>query len=329
MSILFISPKTFGYEKEIRLELERFGCLVDWYDDRPGSTPIIKALIRFRPEMIASISDAYFDRIINETQSHKYDVVFVIKGEALSAERLRLLRKSQPNARFLYYTWDSLKNFRNSREKIAYFDKAYSFDRFDCMENEKVKHLSLFYMRAYEALATSDQQDGHDIDLLFLGSIHSDRYAVVQNIWGASKRAVADLKLYTYFFYQSKWVFVLRKLGDRHFRVIPWSDVQWQSLDAQHTLSLISCSKVLIDVHHPGQTGLTMRTIESLGAQKKMITTNPEVMTYDFYNAENMLVVDRLAPVIPKLFLDTPYKKLPSDVYARYSLRSWLAEIFY
>lgn len=327
--VLFISPKTFDYEKEIKAELERAGCSVDWYDDRPGSSPLIKALIRFRPKMIKTLTDAYYERIIKQVRTRTYDVVFVIKAEALPIDTLRLLRQCQPGARFLYYSWDAMQNFPDSRAKLAHFDKAYSFDRFDCAGNDKVKHLPLFYIRAYESLATPGRAgERRDIDLLFLGSIHSDRYAVVQRIWRASKGAVAGSNLYAYFFYQSRWVFALRKLGDRHFRAIPWSDVRWQSLDAGKTLSLVTRSSILIDVHHPGQTGLTMRSIESLGAQRKIITTNPEVMQYDFYRPENILVVDRLAPHVTPAFLEAPYQALAPELYAKYSLRSWLAEIF-
>lgn len=330
MRILFIGPKFFGYEKEIKLELERAGCQVDWHDDRPASTPLVKALIRFRPELVASMSDTYFDRIINEAKGCQFDVVFVIKGEALSVERLLRLQQCQPDARFLYYSWDSLKNFKNSREKLAHFDKVYSFDRFDCVDNQKVRHLSLFYVRAYETLASFISVDNRaqDIDLLFLGSIHSDRYVVMQRILDATKKNAPNIKLYAHFFYQSRWVFALRKLADRQFRLIPWRDVRWHSLNLQKTLAFISRSKVLVDIHHPGQTGLTMRTIESIGAQKKIITTNSDIVNYDFYSPDNILVVERSSPIVPKSFLDTSYHPLDKDVHDRYSLRSWLDEIF-
>lgn len=330
MRILFIGPKTFSYETEIKLELERAGCHVDWYDDRHASTPLVKALIRFRPELIATMSDAYFDGIINQAKSCKYDVVFIIKGEAISAERLAALRQSQTGARFLYYTWDSLKNFKNGSVKLCYFEKAYSFDRFDSISNPTVRHLPLFYLDAYSKIH-SDIAESHverDIDLLFLGSIHSDRHAVVQHISDAAIRNSNDLSLYSHFYYQSQWVFALRKLFDHNFRTIPWRDVQWQSLDKEKTLALYARSKIILDIHHPGQTGLTMRTIECLGAGKKMITTNPDVVNYEFYRSENILVVDRISPKVPPKFLYEPYLNLPDKIYQRYSLKSWLNQIF-
>lgn len=329
MRILFVAPKFFGYEKLIKEELERLGCRVDWHDDRPASTALVKALIRFRPELVSYMSKNYFDHIIDDSRGKNYDVVFVIKGEALSVERLQRFRHYQPKAQFLYYTWDSLKNFKDSREKLECFDKVYSFDRFDSLTNSKVKHLPLFYVRVYEELTKSSLKDiVQDIDLLFLGSIHSDRYAVVKRIFNAAKQSLPNISTYAYFFYQSKWVFTLRKLVDSRFMSIPWRSIKWQSLNLKKTFAFISRSRILVDVHHLGQTGLTMRTIESLGAQKKLITTNADVINYDFYCPENICVVDRIYPVVPTSFLRIPYQALPSEIYYKYSLHFWLNEIF-
>lgn len=327
--VLFIAPSFFGYEKEIQGELEAAGCKVDWYDDRPSSTPLMKAMIRFRPELVNKAVNDYFEKIVSRATSTAYDVVFVIKGEGLPVGKILALKAALPNARFLYYTWDSLKNFKNSYEKLPYFDKVYSFDRFDSVDNENIKHLPLFYSRAYEALGKTDRACREtEIDLLFLGSIHSDRYPVVQKIWGAAKRVAPDIHLYAHFFYQSKWVFTIRKIFDPQFRSIPWHDVKWNSLHFANTLKLIERSKILVDVHHPGQTGLTMRTIECLGAKKKLITTNKDVKIYDFYNPDNILVIDRLAPVIPDSFIRTTFIAVSENIYKKYSLRGWLAEIF-
>ncbi|AIY40057.1 Eps11J [Collimonas arenae] len=327
--VLFIAPSFFGYEKEIQVELRAAGYEVDWYDDRPSSTSFMKAIIRFCPELVTKIVNEYFDKIVTRATQVAYSVVFVVKGEALPAGKILSLKAALPNAKFLYYTWDSLKNFKNSHEKLQYFDKVYSFDRFDSIGNEKIKHLPLFYSRAYELVGELSQLNAKaEIDLLFLGSIHSDRYSVVQRLWAVTRDLVPDIRLYAHFFYQSKWVFAVRKIFDRQFRPIPWHDVKWNSLNFSHTLELIGRSKILVDIHHPGQTGLTMRTIECLGARKKLITTNPDVENYDFYNPNNILVVDRLTPVIPGNFLLTVFCPVNEEIYRKYSLREWIAEIF-
>jgi len=329
-SILFISPRTFGYECEIKFELERAGYTVDWYDERPGSSPFVKSLIRLSPGLLSRKSDAYFSGIFKkEVRRKSYDIVFVIKGEALSLGKLRELRMLQPKSLFIYYTWDSLRNVKNSQKKLQYFDEAYSFDMVDCECNKKIKHIPLFYTRSYEKLAQYDAnlRTSFDIDLLILGSIHSDRYKIAQRILKASKNANQDIRMYTYFYFQSRWVFALRKIMDRQFWSVPWGDIKWSALDSDQVISLIRRSKILIDVNHPKQTGLTMRTIESIGAEKKLITTNSEVKKYDFYKPENILVVERDDPVINNDFLSESYKSLDAMMYKNYSLRAWIGKI--
>ena len=328
--MLFIGPKTFGYENEIKQELERAGYTVDWHDERPSSSSLVKALIRVHPGLAAPLSNAYFDRIFNSALKADYQIVFVIKGEALPLKKLEEFRKSLPNIRFIYYTWDSFKNVKNAYEKLPYFDKAYSFDRFDCLADNKIKHLPLFYTNVYGKLAIPNPvaEARADIDLLLLASLHSDRYSVAQGIFRAAMQIMPGIRIFKHLYYQSRWVFALRKLIDPQFRVIPWGDVEWRALNTQQTVSLIARSRILIDVHHPKQTGLTMRMMESLGAQKKIITTNPDVKNYDFYRPENILVVDRNNPIITEDFLRQPYQPLDNNTYSRYSLQMWVKEIF-
>ena len=66
-----------------------------------------------------------------------------------------------------------------------------------------------------------------------------------------------------------------------------------------------------------------MRTIETLGAKKKLITTNKQIIEYDFYNPANVLVVDRKNPVIPDVFMITPYVEIPQEIYNKYYIDSW------
>lgn len=328
--VLFIGPKTFGYENEIKRELEQAGYRVDWHDERPSASSLVKALIRVHPGFAAPLSNAYFDRIFSNALKVDYQIVFVVKGEALPLGKLAEFRKSMPNARFIYYTWDSFKNVKNAYDKLPYFDKIYSFDRFDCLLDQRIKHLPLFYTKAYEELAAinSGKESPIDIDLLLLGSIHSDRYSVAQKIYYAAKSVMPDVCIHKNLYFQSRWVFAIKKIIDPEFRLIPWENVAWKALNTQQTVALVARSRILIDVHHPKQTGLTMRMLESVGAQKKIITTNPDVKNYDFYQQDNILVVDRNNPEIPEGFLRQPYKPLDNNIYARYSLRMWVKEIF-
>ena len=73
-----------------------------------------------------------------------------------------------------------------------------------------------------------------------------------------------------------------------------------------------------------GQIGLTIRVFEALGAEKKLITTNTDIVNYDFYCEENIYVYDGMFD-LEAPFFKMPYKKIEQDIYEKYSLRNWLS----
>lgn len=70
-----------------------------------------------------------------------------------------------------------------------------------------------------------------------------------------------------------------------------------------------------------------MRSIEIVGLRKKLITTNKDIVNYDFYHPDNILILDRRNPVIDRSFFEKPYKMLEERIYGKYSLSSWLTQI--
>jgi hypothetical protein len=71
-----------------------------------------------------------------------------------------------------------------------------------------------------------------------------------------------------------------------------------------------------------------MRTLEVLGARRKLITTNATIKDYDFYNENNIFILDRENPVISAEFIKTKYQEVDRDLYLKYSLEYWLNEVF-
>ena len=71
-----------------------------------------------------------------------------------------------------------------------------------------------------------------------------------------------------------------------------------------------------------------MRTIESIGCQKKLLTTNKSIKEYDFYNENNICVIDRNNIELKKAFFLTPYEPIDKAIYEKYALKSWLNKIF-
>ena len=102
----------------------------------------------------------------------------------------------------------------------------------------------------------------------------------------------------------------------------------YRALSSEEVMEVVASSKAVLDIQHPKQTGLTMRTIEMLGVKRKLITTNPAVKEYDFYNPQNILVIDRANPIVNKEFLESLYSPINEKLYYKYSLDGWIEYIF-
>lgn len=57
-----------------------------------------------------------------------------------------------------------------------------------------------------------------------------------------------------------------------------------------------------------------------------MITTNEDIINYDFYQPENIYVYDGKID-LKNVFFTHDYKEVNEQVYEKYSLRNWLKEI--
>lgn len=321
--VLFFYLSTFNYEVEIQKAMEREGAIVDAYNERPTNNVLARVLIRLNRDLIHKYIDRYYNNVIAETSDRKYDFIFFIKGESISNSIIERLRKAHPGAKIVMYYWDSIANNHNAKGMLTSFDKVLSFDKNDSREFG-LDFLPLFYIPQYESIAQNDVPQKYD--LMFAGTVHSERYEFINGIVNQVEKAGG--KCFTWFYFPSKVNFYKLKWDNPKFRKANIKDFQFTPMPRETLIGYYAESRIQIDMQHPKQTGLTMRTIETLGAKKKLITTNPDVVNYDFYRPENILIVDRYNPIITKEFIDTPWMEIPEDIYKKYSISSWLNTIF-
>ncbi|MDF2820343.1 MAG: hypothetical protein K0R15_784 [Clostridiales bacterium] len=322
-NILFFAPVFFGYEKKMKEKMEELGAIVDFYDERSVSKPLEKKLMRIAPKIFDKKTDAYYNRIIEENTEKKYDYVLFIKCESASESQLALLKKKYTKAKFILYLYDSVENIRGIDKKFVYFDKVLSFDprdseKFDCM-----KFRPLFYLDCYRK---NKIKENYIYDLCFIGTVHSDRYNILNRVRNYCKNN--NRSFYLYMFIQNKWVFIINKYITKSFRKSELNEFKLDKLSSDEISEIINNSNIIVDIQHPKQKGLTMRTIEIIGMNKKLITTNSEIVNYDFYNENNILVIQRDEFAIPQQFIDMKYEAINEETYEKYSIGSWVRDLF-
>lgn len=323
--ILLFAPRFFNYEIAIINQIESNGGIVDFYDERPSNNLMTKILIRIGYKKIINYKiNNYYGSILNSL-SNDYDYVLIINPESLSKHILEKFRAKLTRAKFIIYMWDSVKNKKSQLQFVGVVDKFITFDPEDIKFDSRITHVPLFYIPQYSMLNNNLSNCAYDIS--FIGSLHCDRYRIVKEI---ERQLPVGMRVFFYFYYPSKIIFFIRKLFDKDFQIIRVSDVKFHPLSSNQVIKIIDKSRVVIDVEHKFQSGLTMRTIEIFGAMRKLITSNYNIKKYNLYSIKNHYIFDRNNIDLQniKQFIDGEFELECKEVYNSYSLNSWLLKVF-
>ena len=304
--VLLIAPNYFNYHEIIRTTFQSNGYDVQLVIDEIFISPI------------TILSKSYLNRkkvsyqniLLKKLNEREYDFLIVIGGRSLDKIFLESLNKKEKLIKILYQ-WDSISNY-DYRYLIPYFDQVKTFDSKDANEFN-LRYLPLFYKNNTSKIVSED------IDLLFIGIWHSDRLNILHEI--ASSALGQGIKLYFRVYYPWYMYFYLVYIKKQIRRSEFFT---FKKIPIEVTNQFYQRAKCIIDINHPNQTGLTMRTIETLGSGKKLITTNHHVKNESFYNEKMIHVIDRTNIQIPTEFLLENYHTLKID---ELEITNWIKKL--
>ncbi|QSB27970.1 lipopolysaccharide biosynthesis protein [Flavobacterium sp. CLA17] len=321
--ILFLSVKLFNYENIIAEKLRFLGAEVDYYDERPNNSIFSKGIIRLKRSLYNRIITKYYNEILEKICKKKYDYFFLIKGEVVPQFFIDRIIELNPQIILLYYTFDSFENNPNGIAILKNFNRKYTFDPKDSAIYD-LKFRPLFFSDDYYKL---DSHPNPVYDLLFIGTAHSDRYIISEKagIWCLKNK----LKSFAFYYSPSRIVFLFFKLFDSSFKKFNYNKISFSSLKHEQIIELYKQSKVVLDINHPNQIGLTMRVFEALGSGKKIITTNADIKRYPFYNENNIYIIDRNNIELNYEFFNLKFEEIDEKVYEKMFISGWLKELFF
>lgn len=317
--ILYIGPVSFYYDKSFSNKMIEMGAKVDTYNLLPDDL-YFKVIKKLHLPSRESYKEKYFDNIL---QKRDYDYVLVRHGYQLETVFLEKLRMVNPNAILINFHWDAIKPHYNYLNIIKYFDKVFSFDYKDCQNHKELIYLPLFYIDEYAnhtKCAADNNYKNKEIDVLFVGSWrNNERYQLIKKTEDFCKKH--HLRFYYYLNYSFKEQFNSIKNG-----VIPRS-ARHKSLSYKEILKLFSISNSIIDFPSSFQTGLTMRTFETLGAGKKLITTNKNIINEPFFDSDYIDVIDAVDINLDIDFIKRKPSVLLQDKIKNYSIENYIYKL--
>ena len=322
-ALLLIAPLFFDYYKAIMEEARNLSYETDYICDAPSNSNLSKAIGRINKNLlIASVEKYYREKVLPFLKKRHYDYVLVVAGMTFSftPKMVEEIRGLYPDARFVLYQWDSEKNLPYVTSIQRYFNAIYSFDMGDCASRDIYHFLPLFYTRDYEAIG-AEGKTSFQYDCSYVGTAHPLKY---KNINEMSSALIERLpRQYIYHYMPSRLKYLYHKLKAPEYKEARFSDFHTEKVGKDALLNLIRESRCILDSPQFGQTGLTIRSIECLGAKRKLITTNREIRKYDFYNERNVFIYTDEPDLNAEFFLQ-PYEEIDEAVYRKYSLSAWL-----
>jgi len=99
----------------------------------------------------------------------------------------------------------------------------------------------------------------------------------------------------------------------------------FDSINPSEFRKVIQQSNIILDTQNPFQDGLTARFMWALGLEKKIITTNESVKDYDFYNDNQVFVLnDNYSELVD--FIKKPFamSDVQRDQIAKYRIDHWI-----
>jgi hypothetical protein len=203
---------------------------------------------------------------------------------------------------------DGIARLSMSVEQLSTFDKVYTFDGADARDYNLRKLNNYIYEERRDFETSSEYK-------AFVVMAGKDRVKTLGKIAQAfDRQGHSNYK----FLVQSKPV------ADAYPGLVFFRE----RMDLEQVADYVRRSEILIDIVRPGHAGLSFRFFEALLYRKKIITNNPCVKDYDFFDPRNILVVDGEHPDIPEAFIVGDYVAPDDDTVEGYSMAAWANEVF-
>ncbi len=309
-NILIVAPYAFGYTDHICTALnEKDGVNASiMYLDKPDfqyKNKLHKFKNFFSKLFLRrNLKKTFVNRrICSEVKNlGNQDIIFIIRPDILSRKTLRFLKKR--TKKFIAYYYDSTRRFPRKVTIASVFDTVYSYDTLD-VEKYKYKFLSNYIF---------EETQNNNYDYLFFNISTNDyRFPILEKLAGYLSAKMWSYKILVY-------------NGDdmpsRYVTVI----TKQKSLD--EASYLLSKCKIIVEIQRTEQVGLSFRVFEALGHRKKLITTNKDIINYDFYNPQNILVIDENNIQIPEEFVTSDYVEVDEKILNKYRIENWVKPIF-
>jgi hypothetical protein len=245
------------------------------------------------------------------------DQILILNPHTLDYQTIEKIKPY--TERLITYLYDNLSRYP-VEDKLSLFDKVYSFEDKDVLNHgfEKITNYNYLSSTPQPSLRT-------ELDIFYITSFDKRRIKIL-------KKIVAKL---TQLHIKSKIVIVGKQVWKEKLNHYISNNSSFNEvlllkkpIGIDEVLNEYANSNVTLDLIRDGQEGLSFRVFEAMALEKKIITDNPSIVHYDFYDPQNILYLDKNLSNLDASFFQSSYKSLPREVFKKYTLDNWVETLF-
>lgn len=209
------------------------------------------------------------------------------------------IKKKNPKCRIIIWYWNSGKPPIPS--KYQGICEGWSFDEKEC-QKFGYKYNIQFSFRDLKRVEMPIKQD------CFFVGMDKGRYPILSKIQ----------QIFDKYDISSKICVIKDKssVGNKKVYCAP--------LNYCDVLNEVQSSKCIIDITKNGQCGETLRVLEAIFFEKKLITTDKNIVTKPYYKKNNIFILGIDNEIELKKFIDSPYDRLDNTIIQNYSFEKWI-----
>jgi len=237
------------------------------------------------------------------------DYALIIRPDIYPREILKLIKMKSKI--MVGYQWDGLERFKGVKNYIPLFDRFYAFDIVKQKHDSGIVALTNFY---FENINIITSQESNSNNVFFVGSYCKARMTIINKC-----AEILNKKGFSVNFY----LFANRNAVELE-TVSPLIHFVSEAIKYDRYLQYLNDSKVLADFLNPVHNGLSFRIFEAIGYEKKLITTNKAVCNYDFFNPNNIFILENDNWDELEQFMSLNYEPIPERIKRKYSFENWI-----
>jgi len=258
-----------------------------------------------------NIKNGFLDKKLKEIISDlpKQDCILIINPDTFKEDIINLLKTK--THKYIAHNYDSLERHPLPENYKELFDNVFSFDIQDVKKYDYLTLLNNFIYLEKCLLTTPKNK------MFMILSKSKDRELILGKI-----ADILDKKNTTNY----EFIVVNPEIRKDINKNIVLTN---KTISLEEVAEKINNAEILIDLVRPNQSGLSFRFFEAMALHKKVITNNKNVKLFDFYNPNNILVINNDDfNDINDDFLNNVYTPVPEHIYQKYTIDAWIETAF-